>query len=68
MSKKLLALGVVFGLAACGGADTGEEELELETEGMGTEQTAPATTVEPMDTSMMMDTTTDGAGMNDTGM
>lgn len=63
MSKKLLALGVVFGLAACGG-DAGEEELEMEGEGLEMEQTAPATTVEPMDTSMMMDTTmTDTMGM-----
>lgn len=53
MSKKLLALGMILGLAACGG---GEDEIELEDEGMEVEETLPATPAQPMDTMMSSDT------------
>ena len=66
MSKKLLALGVIFGLAACGGTDDEmefEEDFQLEETAPGTPQPAPA----PMDTTMM-DTTMMDTTMMDTMM
>lgn len=53
--KKLLALGVVFGLAACGGDDAGTDDFETD---MELQQPAPApmpADTMPMDT-MMQDT------------
>jgi hypothetical protein len=54
MGKKLLAMGVILGLAACGG---GEDEVELD-EGLDTEleQPAPATPAPMTMDTMMADT------------
>jgi hypothetical protein len=50
MTRKLLALGMILGLAACGGGEEADvEEMEPTLE---TEEPAPA----PMPDTMMMDT------------
>ena len=55
--KKLLAMGIILGVAACGGGDEGElDELDTDVE---LEQPAPATMPSDtmtMDTMMMEDT------------
>lgn len=63
MSKKLLALGMILGLAACGG---GEDEYEFEDDGLDMEQPAPATPAPGTMDTMMMDTMMSDTMMMDT--